>query len=309
VISILGIAATAGFALPHVLRLERAAPVTAAVIWASALSLRALTVALAVTWLVLFFPATDAFKALTHWCWHHLPAMDVNGHDVGHVTTLVPALLGVASLISLLVGTARLARALHRLTSTSRRQGPAGSVVVGGREVMLAVAGLRRPAVLVSAGAMLELDDDELDAALAHEHAHIERRHRYVLMYAELCRALAHLLPGTRRASEELAFHLERDADHSALARRADRRALAAALRKAAGPRREARALVMALGGGRVDERLEEILGGPRRTSRATTTIAAMLSSLVVVFALAIPPTVVAGIDVVGHAPAAADCH
>jgi hypothetical protein len=308
VIATLAGAAIAGFTLPHLLQLQRAAPVTAALIWASALSLRALTVALAVTWLVLFFPATHAFEALTHWCWHHLVATEVNGHDVGHVTTLVPALLGVASLISLFAGTARLARALHRLTSASRRLGPAGSVVVGGRDVMLAVAGLRRPAVLVSAGAMLELDDDELEAALAHERAHIERRHRYVLVYAELCRALAHLLPGTRHAVDELAFHLERDADRWALARRIDRRALAAALRKAAGPRREARGLVMALGGGRVQERLDEILSGPQHGSHAWGTIAAVLSSLVLGFAFAMPPIVAEGIDVVRHAPAAADC-
>lgn len=298
----------AGFTLPHLLRLQRAAPVTAALIWASALSLRALTVVLAVTWLVLFFPATHAFEALTHWCWHHLLATDVNGHDVGHVTTLVPALLGLASLISLSAGTVRLARALRRLTSASRHYGPAGSVIVGGRDVMLAVAGLRRPTVLVSAGAMLELDDDELEAALAHERAHIERRHRYVLVYAELCGALAHLLPGTRRAIDELAFHLERDADRWALTRRIDRRALAAALRKAAGPRHEARGLVMALGAGRVQERLDEILDGPPHVSRAPGTVAAVLASLVVAFALAMPPTVAEGIEVVRHAPAAVDC-
>jgi beta-lactamase regulating signal transducer with metallopeptidase domain len=308
VIATLAGAGIAGFTLPHLLRPQRVAPVTAALIWAGALSLRALTVTLAVTWLVLFFPATYAFDALTHWCWHHLIATNVNGHDVGHVTTVVPALLGVASLISLFVGTARLGRTVHRLASASRGRGPAGSVVVGGRDVMVAVAGLRRPTLLVSAGAMLELDDDELEAALAHERAHIERRHRYVLLYAELCRAIAHLLPGTRRAVDELAFHLERDADRWALERRIDRRALAAALRKAAGPQYDARALVMALGGSGVEERLDEILSGPHRGSHAWRTIAAVLCSLVLGFAFAMPPIVAQGIGVVRHAPAAVDC-
>jgi hypothetical protein len=312
VIATLALAAIASFALPHLLRLQRAAPVTAAVIWVSALSLRALTVLLAATWLVLFFPATQAFEALTHWCWHHLTAAEVNGHDVGHLTTLAPAVLGVASLVSVCAGTARLARALHRLARGSRRPGPAGSVVVGGREVTLAVAGLRRPTVLVSAGAMLELDDDELEAALAHERAHIERRHRYVLVHAELCRALAHLLPGTRRAVDELAFHLERDADRCALARRVDRRALASALQKAARRRIEGRTLVMALGGHRVEDRLKEILEGPARSSGRrsliTGTTAALLAALVVAFAFALPPVVVQGVDVVRNAPASADC-
>jgi Zn-dependent protease with chaperone function len=311
VIATLAGAAIAGFALPHLLRFERAAPVPAAVIWASALSLRALTVLLAAAWLVLYFPATNAFAALTHWCWHHLMAIEVNGHDVGHASTLMPALVSLASVISLGVGSAKLGKALHRLAA-SRRRGPADSVIVGGREVMVAVAGLRRPTVLVSAGAMLELDDDELEAALAHEHAHIERRHRYVLVYAELCRALAHMLPGTRRAIEELEFQLERDADRCALARRVDRRALAGALAKASRPRVEARGLVMALGGRRVEDRLDEILSvpdpRPDRGSLAFRAIATLLASLVVMLTLAVPPTLADGVDVVLNVPAAAEC-
>jgi hypothetical protein len=57
-----------------------------------------------------------------------------------------------------------------------------------------------------------------------------------------------------------------------------------------------------------VQERLDEILDGPPHVSRAAGTIAAVLASLVVVFALAMPPTVAEGIEVVRHAPAAVDC-
>jgi beta-lactamase regulating signal transducer with metallopeptidase domain len=162
--------------------------------------------------------------------------------------------------------------------------------------------------VLVSAGAMLELDDDELQAALAHERAHIARRHRYVLAYGELCRALAQLLPGTRRAVDELAFHLERDADRWALAHRAERRALAAALRKSASPRREARSFVMALRGARVEERLDEILSGPERPARGSAVLAALLPTLALTVAFAMPAIVIDGVDVVRSAPAAVDC-
>jgi len=61
--------------------------------------------------------------------------------------------------------------------------------------VLVAAAGLRKPRVVVSAGALLNLDDEELAASLDHEHGHIVRRHRYVLVAAELCRALARLFP------------------------------------------------------------------------------------------------------------------
>jgi hypothetical protein len=229
VILALSLAAIVGSALPHALRPRRAAPLTAAVIWTAALSLRALTVVLAAAWLLLFFPSTHLFAALTHWCWHHLASAALTGHDVGHATTVAPALLGVASLASVGVASTKLGRALRRHIAGSRTGGPAGSIVIGGEGVVVAVVGLRRPRLVVSAGALLELDDDELAAALEHERAHIRRRHRFILIYAELCGAVARLLPGTGIALDELAFHLERDADRVALAGAADRRAQAAA--------------------------------------------------------------------------------
>jgi len=214
---------------------------------------------------VLMFPDTHLFAALTHWCWHHLAAFALDGHEIGHATTAIPAVLGVASVVSVALGTARLTRALRRHIAASRAPGPAGSVVVGGREVVVAVVGVRRPRVLVSAGALLKLNDAELAAALAHEHAHIRRRHRYLLVYAAFCGAIARLLPGTRTALDELAFHLERDADWCALAATADPCALAQALRKASpsGP-----AESISLGGSRIDDRVQEIFQGPRPVAR-----------------------------------------
>lgn len=78
-------------------------------------------------------------------------------------------------------------------------------MIVGGDAIALAVVGVLRPRVLISAGALLELSDDELDAALAHESAHIARRHRYVVLWAELCSAIARFIPGTGDCVEELA--------------------------------------------------------------------------------------------------------
>jgi hypothetical protein len=257
--------AIAGFCLPHALRLSRVSPLAAATIWTSALSLRALTVVLAAAWLLLFFPATQLFAALTHWCWHHLLPAALDGHDVGHATTIAPTLLGLASLLSVGVGAVKLGHSLRRHVAASLTRGPSDSVVVGGQDIVVGVVGLRRPRLLISAGALVELDDHELTAALAHERAHIRRRHRYVLVYAELCGAIARVLPGTQSALNELAFQLERDADRSALAGRVDRQALVGAIRKASPISRHGDHLVVALGGSRLDERIEEILEEPRR--------------------------------------------
>jgi Zn-dependent protease with chaperone function len=107
-------------------------------------------------------------------------------------------------------------RAARRLLARhSLGTGPRGSVIVGGPEVVLAVAGMARPRVVVSAGALIALDDDELDAALDHEHAHIARRHRFVVLTALVLRAIGRLVPGGGRALAEAGFHLERDAARS----------------------------------------------------------------------------------------------
>ena len=302
----------AAIALPHALRLERASPPIAIVIWASALSLRALVGALAAVWLVLYFPATEVFAVLTRWCLHDVLPGHVNGHDVGHVATLVPSLAIVGSLAAMLAGTWRLGRRLRRVAADALGFGPAGSRIIGGRDVLLAAVGLRRPQVLVSAGALVALDDAELAAGLAHERGHIARRHRYVLVYAELCRALGRVRPGTRRAGAELAFHLERDADRWALAHGVERRALASALYKATGPQLHGRGLVVALGGHALEERVGELLDRapthPTLRSSACRALALALTTLALMIALTLPPLVIAGVDTVSDAPAARQC-
>ena len=124
--------------------------------------------------------------------------------------------------------------AVRRLVRSPLGEGPEGSVIVGGEDVMLAAAGLTRPTLVVSAGALARLDDAELAAAMAHERAHIRRFHRYVLLFAEVCRVLGRPLPGTARAVRQLRFHIERDADRCAVRERTDRLALASAICKAA---------------------------------------------------------------------------
>jgi hypothetical protein len=255
----------AGIVLPHCLRLERSSPATAATLWTVSLTLRALSVLFLTLYLVFFLPSTAAFSSLTHWCWHTvLPLvaahLGLDGHQVGDAATILPGLLVITSLLSVGFGIVRAARSVRGLLANNALgSGPRESVIVPGPDVMLAAAGLARPQVVVSAGALIVLDDDELAAGLDHEHGHIARRHRFLLVFAELCRSIGRIVPGSRTALRELAFHLERDADRWSLQRN-DRYALASAICKAALAEPVVGLGFAALGGGRVTERLGQLI-------------------------------------------------
>jgi Zn-dependent protease with chaperone function len=232
----------AAITAPHVLRLEAAHPATAAVIWVAAVCLRALVALFVALFVVFYGPTTALFALVTQWCWHTaLPLitshLGLSGHSVGDVALLAPALALAVSLLSVCVGLWRATRGITTwVRRTSIGPGPQHSLIVGEHDIVLAAAGLRRPRVIVSAGALTCLDDEELAASLEHERGHIARRHRFVLVIAEVSRSLARLLPGTRRAVDELIFHLERDADRWALERMHDPTALASAKPRSHGP-------------------------------------------------------------------------
>src|SRR5215208_1083354 len=214
-----------GITLPHALRLNRSTPMAAATLWTVALALRALLVIFAVLYVAFFVPGTEVFTELTHWCWHTVVPflaahLGLDGQYVGGAATIVPGLVAMIWLLTVMVGVARGTRAVRRLLAReSLGPGPSDSVIVVGHEVMMAAAGLGRPRVVVSAGALLELDDEELAAGLDHERGHIARRHRFLLVFAELCRGVGRAVPGSRHAIRQLGFHLERDADRWALRR------------------------------------------------------------------------------------------
>jgi len=209
----LAVLAGLAIAAPHVLRLETAHPATAAAIWFAALSLRALVALFFAVFVVLYLPTTALFDLVTHWCWHAvLPVvtthLGLSGHSIGDVALLAPMLGLAASLMSVSFGLWRATRTIRAwVRSTSIGPGPQHSVIVGEHDVVVAAAGFRRPKVIVSAGALTTFDDEELAASLAHERGHIAHRHRFVLASAEVCRSLARLLPGTRRAVGELGDH------------------------------------------------------------------------------------------------------
>ena len=253
-IPLLAAAVAITIAWPHVARLERLSPAVAAAVWMSALLARALVGLAAAVAVVLVAPRTELFVAVTGWCLHTvLPLLSthigVSGHQIGHWATTVPALAFVGSALGVTIALVRAAHAVRQLVQRgSLGDGPDGSVIVGGPQVTVAAAGFARPRLLVSVGALTALDDAELAAGFDHERGHIAHRHRFILFAADLCRALGFVLPGGRRAVEEVAFHLERDADRYAL-RRNSHTVLASAICKAAGSASTA-AAASALGGG-----------------------------------------------------------
>ncbi|MGW9209309.1 M56 family metallopeptidase [Embleya sp. NPDC055664] len=224
----------AAIVLPHLAPLDRVRPVGAAAVWASALAARAAVAIGLVLTAVICLPDTPRFA---HWV-RELPHQVVTGVGDTELALGGLAFLTLAAVAHRLRTCLRDARTpLHPLPLT----GPGGSIVVGDREVLMAAVGRRQRSIVVSAGALAALDDDELAAGLAHELGHISRAHHWWQAGAEVCRLLARCLPGTARAADELAFQLERAADVWAIEHGHDPVVLASAVCKAAlaGPIRE----------------------------------------------------------------------
>ena len=90
------------------------------------------------------------------------------------------------------------------------------------------VAG-RHPTVILTTGALRELDADQLDAVLAHERAHLASRHHRLLAMARIGRQVLPFLPLMREADAQVARLVELHADDAA-ARGSDPASLATAL-------------------------------------------------------------------------------
>jgi hypothetical protein len=273
---------------PSALKLDRAAPAAAAAIWMAALVVRAAASVLIGVLFLFFLPATPLFPVLTDWCLHDIVPpladyVDIDGHAVGHALAVVPSILLAASVASAALALGRDARAARLLIDRAVGSGPGGSVLVHGERSLVAAAGWRHPRIVVSAGALATLDDEELAAGLDHERGHIRRRHRHVLAAAELCRAAAWFLPGSRRAACELAFHLERDADRWAVRRNCPL-ALASAICKTAANGAEGSVVLTTLGGGSATRRVRQLiaegdgrgLAAPRRWVVVAATMLAL---------------------------------
>ncbi|MFI1741616.1 M56 family metallopeptidase [Streptomyces sioyaensis] len=114
--------------------------------------------------------------------------------------------------------------------------------------------------VVVSSGMLQALTADERRALLAHERAHLRRRHHLFLLVLQLATAVNPLLHPIARAG---AFALERWADEEAATAVADRRLVAHAVARAALAAKRAPAAAMAATGGPVPQRVRALLAPP----------------------------------------------
>jgi hypothetical protein len=273
-----------------VLPLHRASPVTGAVVWMLSLALRAL---------VLVFLATLIFSQLAHshrveaalaWCWHEVlpdvPSLLGFAEDpVAHAAVAVPVVVVAVALVGRTFGLIRDWAGLRRRLAVQAEPGPAGTILIADNDVVVAVTRVGRGRVLVSNRALEMMDPEELAAGVAHEEAHIRRRHRPVLLSASILATIGRPLPGTRVAERELGFQLERDADAYVVDRLHDPLSLASAICKVAGANAP-RAATRLGGSGVVTRRLVELLDGrgirSKRVERGARALAVMSAALLV---------------------------
>lgn len=301
-------------ALPHFLPQSRLAASGAILLWSSVLMLRAVLAVSLVIVIVFFVPATQLFSLLTHWCFHAVipffaTHLGFDGHSLGDAAILVPALVTVVSFLSVGFGAWRGARTVrHWLQRSSLGPGPERSVIVGGSDVVVAAAGIRAPRVVVSAGALLSLDDAELRAGLQHEWGHVLHRHRFISLLGHGSRAVSRFLPGGAAALAALQLHLERDADDYAVRQTGDPLALASAICKAAGAEPRAGGLAFAgLASSGVPERLRQLAQGPgvvysRLGTAAARVVAVVMIGLTLGLVSATPTLAAAGLDQLAQA-------
>jgi hypothetical protein len=167
-------------------------------------------------------------------CWHH--------HDSGGTRwyALNAVMLG-ATLIAAYVAARRYRRTLlqrrrhhEALQFIVRDSGELDDVCVLDHPIPVAycVPARTRP-IVVSSGALDQLENGELHAVLTHERAHLRDRHHVLLTVVDALAAALAWLPSFRAARRHLPLLLEMTADDAA-ARRWGRQTVATALRKLA---------------------------------------------------------------------------
>lgn len=220
----------------------------------------------------------DSPDAVLVTCLERLRAILVGhaGWPARIVATLAVA-IAVGSLIAVVI---RIGRALGRMRThtfahadavrlVGRSHGSDVVVIEASEPAAYCVAG-RPPAIVVTSAALAALDENQLAAVVAHERAHLDGRHAYIIAAA---RGLTAALPTCglfASAASHISSLLEMCADDAA-ARRHGRQPLLAGLLTLAGATAPAHGLAAA--GIAVLARAERLSKPPRRFSRIQTQV------------------------------------
>jgi len=137
-----------------------------------------------------------------------------------------------------------------------------------------------RPRIVISAGTVELLDEDELAAVVAHERGHAHERHGLVMLPMVCISKIFAFVPYARLAPSSVAGLLEMAADDYA-ARRQDRGALASALVSMATAGAPPRC-TFGLTGGLVSRRVVRLLDEPRPSGRVVLGVTGAVTTLLV---------------------------
>jgi Zn-dependent protease with chaperone function len=108
--------------------------------------------------------------------------------------------------------------------------GPHAARVFRGQALRAFCAGLLRPRMYVSSGAIAQLSTEELDAILAHEAHHARLRDPLRVLFARVLGDALFFLPGVRQLGDRYGALAELAADQAAVRAAGDRAPLASAL-------------------------------------------------------------------------------
>jgi Zn-dependent protease with chaperone function len=154
--------------------------------------------------------------------------------NAGAIVLVVLAALGLIVTAAAVRGTGRelaAARRFHRRLAKQKPRHLRGALVIEDERPQAFCAGLIRPRVYISTGALALLDDSGRDAVLAHEHHHASRRDPLRLATGRVLGRALFFLPGLRELIEHQQALAELSADEGAVnAAAANRSGLAAAM-------------------------------------------------------------------------------
>jgi BlaR1 peptidase M56 len=154
--------------------------------------------------------------------------------NTGAAIIVVLALLGAVVTARTLLGAARelaAARRFERRLAAQRRPHPSGALVIDDDRPHAFCAGLLRPRVYVTSGALAILDEPALGAVLTHERHHARRRDPLRLATSRILAKAMFFLPAVRELGLRQQALAEMSADESAInAAPGNRSALARAM-------------------------------------------------------------------------------
>lgn len=203
-----------------------------------------------------------------------------------------PALIIAAALI--VVAARIVAGGFHTARTAAQVRKRAHRAVVRGHDVLVTddrgaeafALPSRHGGIVVSSGTLALLDDDELDAVLAHEQAHLSQRHHLIATISLHLGRVLRPVPFIRAAAGAIPSYLEVAADDAARTRAGTRALVSALLRLRAHPEAASTTpigVLHAVGPHRIRTLLRD-----EPTSRSRTTIVATTAQSVVLILLSL---------------------